>query len=166
MPVGPGAQPTEAHPNETGPAEADRLRAVLAAMTAAHARAEARATRAARIIATLRAEVALLSAARNAAEKARNFAQEAAMSQHGELIRLRAKTGIMPEAPPVLSPAPSPPPPPPPIPFDEAWYLATYGDVKAAVAAEIFPSGHDHYLQHGRAEGRQPLPKPPKARRG
>lgn len=163
--MGPGTPPVPEVPL-TGPAEADRLRAALAVMTAAHAEAEARATRAGRLIASLRAEVALLSAARNAAEKARNFAQEAAMSQHGELIRLRAETGILPEAPPVLSPEPPPPPPPPPIPFDEDWYLATYGDVKAAVAAEIFPSGRDHYLQHGRAEGRQPLPEPPKAKRG
>lgn len=137
---------------------ATTARAEAEAADAARLAAELRVTRADRTTAGLRAEVAQLSAARNAAEKARNLAQEAAMTQHGELIRLRAMTGYVPEAPPLLGDDAPQPPAVLPAPFDEAWYLETYGDVKAAVAAEIFPSGQDHYIQHGRAEGRQSKP--------
>lgn len=39
---------------------------------------------------------------------------------------------------------------------DEAWYLATYPDVKAAVEAGVMASGAVHYAAHGRGEGRFP----------
>ena len=42
----------------------------------------------------------------------------------------------------------------PPAAFDEAYYLSTYPDVGAAVAAGHFQSGLQHYQQWGRAEGR------------
>lgn len=50
--------------------------------------------------------------------------------------------------------------------FDEAYYLARYPDVAAAVAAGHFTSGKHHYDLHGRAEGREPhapvaAPTPP-----
>lgn len=39
--------------------------------------------------------------------------------------------------------------------FNEAWYLNAYPDVASAVREGFFESGWRHYLQHGRAEGRQ-----------
>jgi pimeloyl-ACP methyl ester carboxylesterase len=39
--------------------------------------------------------------------------------------------------------------------FDEAYYLNAYPDVAAAVAERRFVSGHDHFQQHGRREGRR-----------
>ncbi len=41
-----------------------------------------------------------------------------------------------------------------PHPFEESWYRQTYPDVDAAVRAGVFTSGQDHYLRHGRGEGR------------
>lgn len=43
-------------------------------------------------------------------------------------------------------------------PFDEAWYLDVFPDVRAAVAEGIFASGHEHWIGHGRAEGRPGSP--------
>ena len=40
--------------------------------------------------------------------------------------------------------------------FDEAWYLQAFPDVEAAVAAGIFLSAYDHWLDMGREEGRPP----------
>jgi len=40
--------------------------------------------------------------------------------------------------------------------FIEADYLALHPDVAAAVKAGTFKSGYDHYLNHGKAEGRPP----------
>ena len=40
--------------------------------------------------------------------------------------------------------------------FDEDWYLATYTDVAASVAAGDFRSALDHYRSHGESEGRMP----------
>lgn len=39
-------------------------------------------------------------------------------------------------------------------PFDEGFYLDTYGDVREAVAAGQFRNGYDHWVHHGRLEGR------------
>jgi SAM-dependent methyltransferase len=50
--------------------------------------------------------------------------------------------------------------------FDEAVYLDGYPDVRAAVAAGIFPSGAAHYRAFGRAEGRDPRPKGVRVVRG
>ena len=36
----------------------------------------------------------------------------------------------------------------------EAEYLTLYPDVAAAVNSGVFKSGYDHYLKHGKAEGR------------
>jgi hypothetical protein len=61
-----------------------------------------------------------------------------------------------------LAPAPNEPGPPPvPVtlptdPFDEAYYLEANPDVAAAVRAGVFTTGHQHYLMHGKAEGRLP----------
>ncbi len=44
--------------------------------------------------------------------------------------------------------------PPDSMPFDEAFYLRTYPGVAAAVAAGQFVSGEQHFLLHGRQEGR------------
>ncbi len=38
--------------------------------------------------------------------------------------------------------------------FDEAWYVATFADVAAAVADGTFASGLSHYMQYGWAEDR------------
>lgn len=40
--------------------------------------------------------------------------------------------------------------------YDEAWYLARYPDVAAAITAGTYASGRDHWLVHGMAEGRSP----------
>jgi len=42
------------------------------------------------------------------------------------------------------------------IDFDEEWYLQSYPDVAKAVAAGHIGSGRQHYLAHGREEGRRP----------
>lgn len=65
-------------------------------------------------------------------------------------------------------PIPSPPPPLGlPADFNEIAYLRLNPDVAAAVAKHIFTSGAQHYLLHGRSEGRNykdgtppPLPQP------
>jgi SAM-dependent methyltransferase len=41
-------------------------------------------------------------------------------------------------------------------PFDEARYLDANPDVRSAVAAGVFASGHDHWRRFGKAEGRAP----------
>jgi hypothetical protein len=41
---------------------------------------------------------------------------------------------------------------------DSAWYLATYSDVRDAISDGHYRSALDHYLQHGMAEGRDPVP--------
>lgn len=40
--------------------------------------------------------------------------------------------------------------------FDEAYYLATYADVRSAVEGGAFASGLDHFLRFGASEGRSP----------
>ena len=40
--------------------------------------------------------------------------------------------------------------------FDEEWYLKNYPDVAKAVKAGVFPSGLQHFLAFGNAEGRRP----------
>jgi hypothetical protein len=40
--------------------------------------------------------------------------------------------------------------------FDEIWYLNQYPDVARAVENGIMGSGFDHYIAHGRVEGRSP----------
>ena len=40
--------------------------------------------------------------------------------------------------------------------FDEKWYLSTYPDVAAAVAAGIYNSGQQHFIEAGYFEGRRP----------
>jgi hypothetical protein len=40
--------------------------------------------------------------------------------------------------------------------FDEDWYLRTNPDVAEAVRTSVIGSGRQHYLAHGRAEGRKP----------
>jgi hypothetical protein len=42
--------------------------------------------------------------------------------------------------------------------FDETWYLRRYPDVARAVRARAFRSGHQHYIDYGKAEGRSPCP--------
>jgi hypothetical protein len=41
--------------------------------------------------------------------------------------------------------------------FDDGWYLSAYPDVANALQAGAISSALEHYLLHGRAEGRQPL---------
>lgn len=43
-----------------------------------------------------------------------------------------------------------------PLAFDEAYYLDANPDVRAAVEDRIFRSGYEHYIRHGKAEGRRP----------
>jgi len=40
--------------------------------------------------------------------------------------------------------------------FDQAWYLAVYPDVEAAIRRGLFRHAFDHYWQFGRNEGRLP----------
>ncbi len=40
--------------------------------------------------------------------------------------------------------------------FDEQWYVSTYTDVAAAVAAGIYKSGRQHFIEVGYFEGRRP----------
>lgn len=40
--------------------------------------------------------------------------------------------------------------------FDEKWYLSTYADVAQAVAAGVFQSGRQHFIEVGYFEGRRP----------
>src|SRR5262245_797315 len=42
----------------------------------------------------------------------------------------------------------------PPRDFDEEWYLGANPDVAAAVSSNMFRSGREHYVRHGRFEGR------------
>jgi hypothetical protein len=42
--------------------------------------------------------------------------------------------------------------------FDEAFYLARYPDIAAAVKAGRFPTGYDHFLRAGQFEGRDSSP--------
>src|SRR5690242_4104733 len=42
--------------------------------------------------------------------------------------------------------------------FDEAWYVAFYPDIAAAIARGDIRSGLDHFLKYGRQEGRFPSP--------
>ena len=42
------------------------------------------------------------------------------------------------------------------LPFDEAWYLDAYPDVRDGVADGVHESGRDHWLRFGKAEGRLP----------
>jgi hypothetical protein len=42
--------------------------------------------------------------------------------------------------------------------FDEAWYLCTYPDVRAAVVSGGLESGYYHYITCGKNEGRIPCP--------
>ena len=135
-------------------AEAAARTAADAALAAARQERDAALARAAAAEAALehlREAHAALTTARNTTEFARNLAQAEVQELRVELLRLRAEFGV-----PLAEPAPAGPP----VPFDEDWYLATYGDAKAAVKAKFFESGLDHYLKHGRAEGRQPLPGP------
>ncbi len=43
-----------------------------------------------------------------------------------------------------------------PLAFDEAYYLEANPDVRAAVEDKIFRTGYEHYVRHGKAEGRSP----------
>ena len=38
--------------------------------------------------------------------------------------------------------------------FSESEYLTLYPDVAAAVKAGAFKSGYEHYVKHGKSEGR------------
>ena len=92
-------------------------------------------------------------AARNEAENARNHALEAVMVLQIQLLRLRAETGRL-----VQEPEEEASEPEEEFEFDEAWYLERYPDVRAAIQAELIPSGREHYRRHGRGEGRKPVP--------
>lgn len=48
--------------------------------------------------------------------------------------------------------------PPPGMAFDEEWYLSEYPAVAGVVRSGGFRSGWEHYVLHGRAEGRHPVP--------
>ena len=48
------------------------------------------------------------------------------------------------------------PPPEVPLAFDEVYYLSANPDVRAAVEDKIFRSGYEHYIKHGKDEGRSP----------
>lgn len=43
-----------------------------------------------------------------------------------------------------------------PVSFDEAFYLEIYDDVRQAVATGHFNNGYEHFIHHGREEGRAP----------
>jgi hypothetical protein len=40
--------------------------------------------------------------------------------------------------------------------FDEKWYVSTYTDVAQAVAAGVYKSGRQHFIEVGYFEGRRP----------
>ena len=42
--------------------------------------------------------------------------------------------------------------------FDETWYLSQNPGIAEAVLKGTFASGREHYVRHGRAEGRHPAP--------
>src|SRR5579871_6886322 len=44
--------------------------------------------------------------------------------------------------------------------FNENWYLTTYPDVAEAVRTGAIESAHEHFLLHGKAEGRAAHPGP------
>ena len=44
------------------------------------------------------------------------------------------------------------------VPFDEAWYCATYPDVADAIRAGTYRNGRQHFIENGYFEGRQPMP--------
>lgn len=93
--------------------------------------------------------------------------------EHGtEIAEILQALGVKPGAtnPPPPVPVPLPVPPPAeqllPMGFNEAFYLHSYPDVANAVKLGYFASGGDHYLKHGKAEGRKfaldtPAPPPP-----
>lgn len=74
----------------------------------------------------------------------RRLARRAAASLGARTVALSGRAGRA--APPAAEEAP----------FDEAWYLDVYPDVRDAIAAGAFESGHDHWLRFGKAEGRMP----------
>ena len=45
--------------------------------------------------------------------------------------------------------------------FSESWYLYRYKDVAEAVKKGTFKSGYEHYIKHGKNEGRLPVPPVP-----
>lgn len=45
--------------------------------------------------------------------------------------------------------------------FNEKWYLERYTDVAKAVKDKKFKNGKEHYLKHGKGEGRETVPKLP-----
>jgi hypothetical protein len=57
----------------------------------------------------------------------------------------------LPEPPKPVAPPQEPLPPG----FDEAYYRSRWPDVAEAIRLRFFASGADHYLKHGRAEGRE-----------
>ncbi len=68
---------------------------------------------------------------------------------------------VIAKAPEEAPAAPAAAPPPDdgqPVEFDEEWYLSRYPDVARAVSAGLGRSGLQHYLIHGRKEGRLPVP--------
>jgi hypothetical protein len=85
------------------------------------------------------------------------------LTEHGaELVAILRAAGTI-QAPVITEPPPvTPVPLPEPLPysFNETFYLTTYPDVAAAVAKGVFKTGGDHYLLHGRAEGRKYRPDP------
>lgn len=42
------------------------------------------------------------------------------------------------------------------IEYDESWYLKRYDDIAEAVRSGVFRDGHDHYINFGFIEDRQP----------
>lgn len=79
------------------------------------------------------------------------------LEQHGaELVSIIKGAGVIPATNPPPE-VPVPLPVPLPYGFDEAFYLATYPDVAAAVgpAPKPYRTGGDHYLLWGVKEGRK-----------
>ena len=80
------------------------------------------------------------------------------LAEHGEELVSILRDAVTALPAPVNPPVTPPPGPVVPIFFDEVYYRTAYPDVDNAIKLGYFTSGYDHYVKHGKAEGRNPTP--------